>query len=109
MAGDVDGIFAISVIGDTVVGNGTVVVSSGTLPPPPPPPSQKRISWNGEIPAQKWMNYYMKVLAQYAAEKDLKLTVSFQVTPETGASEQSINETKAALRELGLDDTVIVE
>ena len=109
VAGDVDGTFAISVIGDTVVGNGTVVVSSGTLPPPPPSPSQKRISWNGEIPAQKWMNYYMKVLAQYAAEKDLKLTVSFQVTPETGASEQSINETKAALRELGLDDTVIVE
>jgi len=55
------------------------------------------------------MNYYMKVLAQYATEKDLKLTVSFQVTPETGATEQSINETKAALRELGLDDTVIVE
>ena len=55
------------------------------------------------------MNYYMKVLAQYTTEKDLKLTVSFQVTPETGASEQSINETKAALRELGLDDTVIVE
>ena len=109
VAGDVDGTFAISVISDTVAGNGTVVVSSGTLPPPPPPPSQKRISWRGEIPAQKWMNYYMKVLAQYATEKDLKLTVSFQVTPETRASEQSINETKAALRELGLDDTVIVE
>ncbi len=110
LAGDVDGTFSVSAVSDLVVGTRTLVVSSGGGTLPPPPPSVlKKISWNGDIPAQKWMNYYMKVLAQYATEKDLKLNVSFEVTPEIGATDQSINETKAALRELGLDDTVIIE
>jgi hypothetical protein len=52
------------------------------------------------------MNYYMKVLAQYATEKDLKLTLSFEVSPEGGVSTQKIEGTKAALRELGLNDDI---
>ena len=74
--------------------------------PPPPDEGVKNISWSGEVPAQKWMNFYTKVLSRYARENDLKLTVSFDVRPEEGVSPHRVDETKAALRELGLDDDV---
>ena len=36
----------------------------------------------------------------------LKLTVKFEFNTDTGLSQQKIEETKSALRELGLDDTL---
>ena len=42
----------------------------------------KGLKWSGEVPAQKWMNFYTKVLAKYATTGGLKLTVTFEVTPE---------------------------
>ena len=64
------------------------------------------IKWTGEIPAQKWMNFYTKVLTKFAAAKGLKLTVTVEVSPEGGISKQKLDETKSALRELGLNDDV---
>lgn len=64
----------------------------------------KSLRWSGEVPAQKWMNFYTKVLSRFATTKDLRLTVSVEVSPEGGVSKQSIEETKTALRELGLGD-----
>jgi hypothetical protein len=52
------------------------------------------------------MNFYTKVLAQYATTGSLKLTVTFQVAPDGGLAPQKVDETKAALRDLGLDDDV---
>ncbi|MGA2363409.1 MAG: DUF499 domain-containing protein [Candidatus Aminicenantales bacterium] len=67
-------------------------------------PNANRLSWAGEVPAHKWMNFYTKVLSRLAKGSNLSITVSFEVTPEGGVSDQIVNETKAALRELGLDD-----
>lgn len=67
------------------------------------PPS---MTWTGEITAKKWMNFYMKVLSRFASDRGLKLTVRFEVTQEGGISKQKVDETKAALRELGLNDDV---
>jgi len=80
------------------------------LPPSPPParPEAKTLRWTGEVPAQKWMNFYTKVLAKFATSGGLKLTVSFEVTPEGGLPHHRVEETKAILRELGLDDEVQV-
>jgi hypothetical protein len=64
------------------------------------------IAWSGEIPAQKWMNFYTKVLSKFAAVRGLKLTVRFEIAPEGGVSRQKIEETKTALRELGMNDDV---
>ena len=98
------------------------------VPTPPPPTSDGRTSvvypphkpepaarlaeqlplsgltWSGEVPAQKWMNFYTKVLTKFAVGPGLKLKVSVEVKPAGGVSQQRIEETKAALRELGLND-----
>jgi len=74
--------------------------------PPPAPLEAKTIRWTGEVPPQKWMNFYTKVLAKFATSGNLKLNVSFEITPEGGLPVHRIDETKATLRELGLDDEV---
>ena len=87
----------------------TVVITKESVPPPPPSPSGsevKGLRWSGEVPAQKWMNFYTKVLAKYATTGGLRLTVTFEVCPEGGLLPQRVEETKATLRELGLDDNV---
>ena len=113
LAGPDEGNFNVSVKagGLTIQAEFTVAIPGASPPPTPPAPSGvgNKLSWSGEIPPQKWMNYYMKVLAEYATEKDLKLTVAFEVTPEAGTSAQKIEETKAALRELGLNDNLTIE
>jgi len=62
------------------------------------------LSWTGEIPPQKWMNFYTKVLSKFAASQGMKLKLSVEVKPEGGVSKQKMEETKAALRELGLNE-----
>ena len=64
------------------------------------------IKWTGEIPPQKWMNFYTKVVSKFAAAKGVKLTVTFEAAPEGGVSKEKVEEAKAALRELGLDSDI---
>ncbi len=64
--------------------------------------------WTGEITPQKWMNFYTKVLARFAAAKGLKLTLTVDVHPDDGVSKAKIEETKVALRELGMSEDVDV-
>jgi Protein of unknown function (DUF499) len=64
------------------------------------------LTWTGQIPPLKWMNFYTKVLLKFASTRGLKLTVKVEVGPDGGVSQQKIDETKSALRELGLNDDV---
>ena len=77
-------------------------------PPKPPVHETKSITWTGEIPWQKWGVFYNKVLTRYATGKGLKMTLTLTATVEAsegaGISNQQIEETKVALRELGLKD-----
>ena len=73
-------------------------------PPPSGPPAPRRMRWAGEISSQKWMNFYTKVLARFAASSGLRLSVQLEVNQQEGISKQKIEETKVALRELGLKD-----
>ncbi len=86
----------------------TVTIAKEDVPPPPHPhpPEAKTMRWTGEVPSQKWMNFYTKVLAKFATTGSLKLNVSFEVTPDGGLPSQRVEETKATLHELGLDDDV---
>jgi hypothetical protein len=52
------------------------------------------------------MNFYTKVLSKFATGKGLKLTLSVEVAPEGGISVQKLDDTKAALQELGLNPDV---
>jgi hypothetical protein len=54
------------------------------------------LKWSGRVPPQKWMNFYTKVLAKYASDGDLHVTVSVSATPAGGLTPQQIEETKTA-------------
>jgi len=81
------------------------VFKPGSKPPLAPRPlaTLGALKWTGEIPAQKWMNFYTKVLSKFAGAQGLKLTLSIEVSPEGGISSQRIEETRMALQELGLN------
>jgi hypothetical protein len=70
------------------------------------PENIPRLVWNGDVPHQKWMNFYTKVLSKFAASAGLKLTLRVEVAPAEGVSPQKVDETKVALRELGLKDAL---
>ena len=72
----------------------------------PTPASIPRLVWSGDVPHQKWMNFYTKVLSKFAATAGLKLTLRVEVAPTAGVSSQKVDETKVALRELGLKDSL---
>ena len=74
-----------------------------------PGKSLKKLSWSGEIDPQKWMNFYTKVLSKHVGDKNLRLEVSFETAPEAGISKERMEETKHALRELGLDPEELIE
>jgi hypothetical protein len=108
-AGQDEGNFIMEVTADRASGSTTLsVAKEGSLTPPPTTPFTRpgMMRWTGEIPPQKWMNFYTKVLSRFASSKGLKLTVSVQVSPEGDISKQKVEETKTALRELGLDDDI---
>lgn len=65
-----------------------------------------RLIRSGEVPSQKWMNFYTRVLSRFAVGKGLRLTVTAEITDPAGISQQKIDETKIVLRELGLSDQV---
>ena len=66
------------------------------------------IKWEGDVPHRKWMTFYTKVLSRFSTEK-LKLHVKVKVESESGISKEKIDETKASLRELGLNDEIKTE
>lgn len=87
-------------------GKTTPPEATPVTPPTPAPSGATGITWAGDIPPQKWMNFYTKVLSKFASARGLKLTLKVEVNPDGGVSKQKIEETKSALRELGLNDDV---
>jgi hypothetical protein len=77
--------------------------------PPVEPTKLSKLAWNGDLPPQKWMNFYSKVLARFASTPGLKINVSIEVEPDSGILEQKAEEARTALRELGLDDKIELE
>jgi hypothetical protein len=84
--------------------------SSAVLPFEPPTKTKpaagglRSLRWTGEVPSQKWMNFYSRVLSKFATGSGLRVTVKVEIAPEGGVSEQKVEETRSALRELGLND-----
>jgi len=108
-AGQNEGSFNVTATASVFKATATVIVGDQPPPPPPPPkpPAQPgTLRWTGDVPPQKWMNFYTKVLSKFASGKGLRLTLSVEVSPEGGLSPQKIEETKVALQELGLKSDV---
>ena len=49
---------------------------------------------------------HTKVLSRFASTPGLRLTVSFEVPPESDVTRAQIEETRTALRELGLEENL---
>ncbi len=88
---------------------------AGISPPPPPPEAPtvpsvppveffRRVAWEGELPPQKWTNFYMKVLTRFATDPSLRIRVRFEVAPDMGVAPNQVEEIKLALRDLGLTE-----
>ena len=52
------------------------------------------------------MNFYTKVLSRFATTSGLRLRIQVEVAPTDGLSKQQIDDTRNALRELGLNDEI---
>ena len=59
-----------------------------------------RVLWQGDVPPQKWMNFYTKVLSKFATQPGLRIGLSVEIAPEGGVSPQKVDEIRVALREL---------
>lgn len=90
-AGEKEGEFSITAVSGGVSETISIIVQ------------EKVVQWEGEIPYQKWMNFYSKVLSKFAVRKRLKLIVGIEVR---GISEEEEAEMRISLRELGLDDDI---
>ncbi len=105
-AGEQEGYFFVSATKEAISATAEIIVAKGGVKPPPPvpppPPPAEGLVWEGQVPPQKWMNFYTRVLARFATQPDLKLRVRFEV--KEGVSQQKADETRVALRELGLDE-----
>ena len=66
-------------------------------------------TWSGEVPHQKWMNFYTKVLSRFSNSGGLRIRVSVDVTPPAGVSTSNLDETRSALRELGAAEDLQVK
>ncbi len=105
-AGQDEGTFSVTATVGSIKNSAMVTVAKpGSLPPPMsrPPAAPGTLRWTGDIPPQKWMNFYTKVLSKFSGAQGLKLTLSIEVSPEGGISSQRVEETKMALQELGLN------
>lgn len=81
-----------------------IVAKEGAQPEAPQPPkTHGTLRWSGEVPPQKWMHFYSKVLAKFVNSGGLTIRVGVDVSPEGGISPQQVEEMKAVLRELGLN------
>ena len=109
-AGQDVGNFTVSVKAEDKLGIAEVcVATAGYAPPPRPKPEKKKLLWTGDVAPQKWTNLYMKVLTKLVSTGDLKIRVSIEAPLSGEAPDQQVEETKAALRGLGLDDNVETE
>lgn len=91
---------------------GPVAPTVPVQPPGPEPTVPSQVAgfrWSGEVSPQKWMNFYTKVLSRFATGTGLRLTVTVDVAPPGGTTATKVEETRVALRELGLSEMVDVK
>jgi hypothetical protein len=110
-AGEHEGNFLITAKSGGVTGSASVVVSKEKIPESPllPPGGPKKLRWSGDVAPQKWTNLYMKVLTKLVSNGDLKIRVSIEANLKDESADRLVEETKTALRGLGLDDDVEAE
>jgi hypothetical protein len=107
-AGADEGEFTVTATCEGVSATVRINVASEAEPPEPPklPMEHGGLRWSGEVPPQKWMHFYSKILAKFVNTGGLTIRVNVDVSPDGGVSPQQAEDMKAALREMGLDSKV---
>ena len=107
-AGEDEGNFFVTASARGVLQTASIYIAKQLGFDPPeqrkPPGEKHGLRWSGEVAPQKWMNFYTKILTKYVHGGELRLRVTFEANPPEGVTDQQVEETKAALRELGLND-----
>jgi len=112
---EIEGIYKITASLNGISATATVTVQKKdeTKPPvldttiTPPLAGKTKISWSGQVDTKKWNVFYTKVLAKFAANPNLTITVKFEVEDDAANAEQKREETKTALSEMGLSDDIL--
>jgi len=107
-AGETLGIYRVTARTGGLEAEGEVIVArtQGPKDGPPGPGKGRVIRWSGVVPPQKWMNFYTKVLTRFVGSPGLVLNLSFEVPADPDQAKGKAEETKASLKELGLNDSV---
>jgi len=111
---ETEGVYKVTASSNGVSATSTVTVQKKDetkpqipeTPTPTPTLGKTKISWSGQVDTKKWNVFYTKVLAKFAANPNLKITVKFEVEDDAANAEQKKEETKTALREMGLDENL---
>lgn len=119
VAGTIDGTYTVIAECGEVIGSVSVVVKrSDEIPPPPPPPppiTHEKITsvrWNGVVDPLKWMNIYSRVILKLQNSGKLSVSIHLDLTKEDneeGISKEIVEEVKVALKELGLNDDIVIK
>ncbi len=83
--------------------------AAGGQSEPPPGAEIVGFSCTGEASPQKWMNFYTKVLFQFATGRGLKLAVAVDVAPPGGSTVSEAEEMQVSLWKLALPEDVFVK
>jgi hypothetical protein len=75
-------------------------------PPTGTPTPTLPIRWESDVPTQKWMNLYTRVLSKFTSTPGLRVRVSFELPADSTVSDAKLEEARTALRELGLDENL---
>ncbi len=101
------GSFSVTVEAGGIISTASVTVFEGITPPPPS--TQMRLIWEGDVPHQKWTNFYMKILSGLVSKGTLSLRLRVEAEPDGGATDAQAEELRSALRGLGIKDEVELE
>jgi Protein of unknown function (DUF499) len=100
------GVYRVTARADGLQADAEVIVAVRAKGPTSVGGKARLIRWSGAVPPQKWMNFYTKVLARFIGSPGLALTVTFEVQADADQAKGKVEETRQALKELGLSDSV---
>ena len=109
--GETEGAYQVTASANGISSTATVTVhkkdeNTPTAPVQPTQSGRTKMNWSGVIDTKKWNVFYTKILAKFASNPSLKITIKFEVEDEALILEQKKEETKTALRELGFDENL---
>ena len=65
-----------------------------------------RLIWSGELPGQLWDDFQREILSRFASAYAINIQLQLQLEPHAELRPEEREALQAALRQLGLPDTI---